>query len=280
MTRTKAVSVDTARALGFWDDDAPEDNPPLIAEGLVEVPAWRHAAINYPHPLLKRGLVVLDTPGLNAIGAEPELTLSLLPAAHAVVFILGADTGVTKSDLAVWRDHLGGQSMTRFVVLNKIDALADPLLTPEAVRRADRAAVPQHRGDARRRAATRVFPLSARQALAGRIEGDAMPLTASRLPALEDALATQLLPRRREVIERVVAETAQAIEHQATRRLADQRRQIAEQMLELRGLRGKSSGKVRLMIERVDAESQRVRALHRAAPGAARGATRACCATC
>ena len=43
-------------------------------EDLVEVPAWRHAAINYPHPLLKRGLVVLDTPGLNAIGAEPELT--------------------------------------------------------------------------------------------------------------------------------------------------------------------------------------------------------------
>ena len=114
---------------GFWHDDTPDDNPPLMAEGLVEVPAWRHAAINYPHPLLKRGLVVLDTPGLNAIGAEPELTLSLLPAAHAVVFILGADTGVTKSDLAVWRDHLGGQSMTRFVVLNKIDALADPLLT-------------------------------------------------------------------------------------------------------------------------------------------------------
>ena len=28
-----------------------------------------------------------------AIGAEPELTLSLLPSAHAMVFILGADTG-------------------------------------------------------------------------------------------------------------------------------------------------------------------------------------------
>ncbi|MGC4060668.1 MAG: hypothetical protein QM749_07395 [Aquabacterium sp.] len=29
----------------------------------VEVPVWRHARINLPHPLLKRGLVVLDTPG-------------------------------------------------------------------------------------------------------------------------------------------------------------------------------------------------------------------------
>jgi hypothetical protein len=255
VTRTKAVTVDTARALGLWHDDSPEDNPPLIAEGLVEVPAWRHAAINYPHPLLKRGLVVLDTPGLNAIGAEPELTLSLLPAAHAAVFILGADTGVTKSDLAVWRDHLGGQAMTRFVVLNKIDALADPLLSPQAV-------AEQIELQCRSVAATldvgrdRVFPLSARQALAGRIDGDVGALAASRLPALEDALATQLLPRRREVIERMVAETAQSIEHQTSRRLADQRRLVAEQMLELRGLRGKNGGKVQTMIGRVDREVQ------------------------
>ena len=253
VTRTKAVSVATARALGLWHDDAPDDNPPLLAEGLVEVPAWRHAAINYPHPLLKRGLVVLDTPGLNAIGAEPELTLSLLPAAHAVVFILGADTGVTKSDLSVWRDHLGGQSMTRFVVLNKIDTLIDPLLPQDAVRE-------QIEQQCRNTAATleverdRVYPLSARQALAGRIDGDAGALEASRLPALEEALATQLLPRRREVIERLVADTAQAVEHQASRRLSDQRRLVAEQMLELRGLRGKSSGKVQTMIERVDRE--------------------------
>ena len=134
VTRTKFVSVEAARALGFWRDDNPEDNPPRTADGQVEVPAWRHAAINYPHPLLKRGLVVLDTPGLNAIGAEPELTLSLLPAAHGVIFICGADTGVKKSDLEVCRDHLGGQAMARYVVLNKIDALADPLLSPEAVR--------------------------------------------------------------------------------------------------------------------------------------------------
>jgi hypothetical protein len=255
VTRTKAVTVDTARALGLWHDDEPEDNPPLIAEGLVEVPAWRHAAINYPHPLLKRGLVVLDTPGLNAIGAEPELTLSLLPAAHAAVFILGADTGVTKSDLAVWRDHLGGQAMTRFVVLNKIDALADPLLSPHAV-------AEQIELQCRNVAATldverdRVFPLSARQALSGRIDGDAGALAASRLPALEDAIATQLLPRRREVIERMVAETAHSIEHQTARRLADQRRLVAEQMLELRGLRGKNGGKVQTMIGRVDREAQ------------------------
>ena len=39
------------------------------------------------------------------------------------------------------------------------------------------------------------------------------------------------------------------------RGLGDRRRQLAEQTLELRGLRGKSGAKLRLMLERVDAEA-------------------------
>jgi len=255
VTRTKAVSTAEARELGFWDDEHPDDNPPLIAEGLVEVPAWRHALINYPHPLLRRGLVVLDTPGLNAIGAEPELTLNLLPSAHAAVFVLGADTGVTKSDLAIWRDHLSSQSMARYVVLNKIDTLADPLATAAAVR-----AQIEHQ-----RVATastldipveRVFPLSARSALAARIEKQRGALIESRLPELEAALGGQLLPQRRQVLEEVVHEGAATIESQVARAVGDRRRQVSEQMFELRGLRGKSGSKVQLMLQRVDRETE------------------------
>jgi hypothetical protein len=254
VTRTEWVSRDTARDLGFWSDDAPDDNPPVDAAGRVEVPAWRHALINYPHPLLKQGLVVLDTPGLNAIGAEPELTLGLLPTAHATVFILGADTGVTKSDLGVWRDHLGGQSLSRFVVLNKIDALADPLA---AVGEVDAQITKQCRETAQTLGITsdRVFPLSARQALAARIAKDDRALLESRLPRLEAALGSQLLPQRRQVLEQVVLDGAQQIDTHVTRRLGDHRRQLAEQMLELRGLRGKSGGKLRLMLQRVEAET-------------------------
>mgnify|MGYP003704022357 CR=1 FL=1 len=182
--RTRRVPQEEAVLLGFWDDQRPQDNPPLGADGLVEVPAWRHARINLPHPLLKRGLVVLDTPGLNAIGTEPELTLGLLPQAHATVFILGADTGVTKSDLDIWRDHLSGPALARFVVLNKIDTLADPLSTPEQVqdvirRQCDSVAgtleVPREH----------VFPVSARQALTSRPGGQAEGVDAVRIDANE-----------------------------------------------------------------------------------------------
>ena len=252
--QTKKVPLETARDLGFWDDQRPEDNPPRDEAGLIEVPAWRHAIINYPHPLLKRGLVVLDTPGLNAIGAEPELTVSLLPSAHATVFILAADTGVTKSDLAMWRDHLCGQPLARYVALNKIDTLTDPL-SPSAE-------VEIH--IARQRANTaqtldipenRVFPISAKQALAGRVSGDADVLRSSRILALEDALGHQLLPQRREVLERVVLDGTAQITAQIGRRLNDRRRQLAEQLLELRGLRGKNSSMVGVMLKRVEAES-------------------------
>ncbi len=254
VTHTLWVDEDKARALGFWDDDHPEDNPPRDDDGRFEVPAWRHAVINYPHPLLKQGLVVLDTPGLNAIGAEPELTLSLLPSAHATVFILGADTGVTRSDLAIWRDHLGSHAPTRFVVLNKIDALQDPLAGRAQI---ERQIESQQRETARTLGLPidRVFPLSARQALAARVSGDDAGLVVSRLPALEQALGAQLLPQRRQVLEHAVSESAGQIGTQIMRQLADQRRQLAEQTLELRGLRGKNSAKVRLMLKRVEEET-------------------------
>ena len=253
VTRTQRVNKERAIALGFWDDSQPEDNPPVDADGNVEVPAWRHAIINYPHPLLKRGLVVIDTPGLNAIGAEPELTLGLLPSAHAVVFVLGADTGVTRSDLTIWRDHLGQASLERFVVLNKIDTLVDPLLTGAEIRA-------QIETQRRNTAETlgvpieRVFPLSARDALAARVDLDPKRLALSRLPPLEDALVAQLLPRRQELLVQSAVGVVEQLRQSAGRRLGERRRGQSEQLLELRGLRGKSSAKTRMMIERVDVE--------------------------
>ena len=72
VAEVRMVTKDRARALGLWHDDSPDDNPPVDADGMVEVPKWRHALINIAHPLLRQGLGMSDTPGLNASGAEPE----------------------------------------------------------------------------------------------------------------------------------------------------------------------------------------------------------------
>jgi len=254
VTRTQWVAQDEARALGFWDDGRPGDNPPLDASGRVEIPVWRHALINYPHPLLQRGLVVLDTPGLNALGAEPELTLGLLSSAQANVFVLAADAGVTRSDYALWRDHLGARSQAHYVVLNKIDTLRDPLLTPAQV---------DNQIELQRQATARmleidphcVFALSAREALNARIAADTRGLHESRLLELEDALGSQLLRQRQGLIQGFVSEAAHRLQAQAVHRLGERRRQVAEQILELRGLRGKSGARLRAARQRLAAES-------------------------
>ncbi len=250
VTRTQPVTVEKATALGLWSEEDELERPPRAQDGAVEVPAWRHAVINYPHPLLRRGLVVIDTPGLNAIGAEPELTLGLLPSAHATVFLLAADTGVTKSDLSVWREHLSGSSLERFVVLNKIDTLSDPMATAGEVQ----AQIESQREVTARTLdmpLSRIYPLSARDALAARVAGDNAELERSRLPVLEHALATELMPRQREILAAAVREVVDTLRRSAQRQLGERRRLGAEQLLELRGLRGKSGGKLRLMQQRL-----------------------------
>ena len=250
------VTRDEARALGFWHDDRPEDNPPVNAAGAVEVPRWRHALINMAHPLLRQGLVVLDTPGLNAIGAEPELTVNLIPQAQAVVFILGADTGVTKSDLTIWREHLAtmeGSEGTRFVVLNKIDTLWDELSTPAQIEAqmlrqcAETAQTLALNGE-------QVLALSAQKGLLAKVRGDAALLEQSRLPTFESLLGQQVLGARQAMLESAIRTVVGRVQSDAQRTIGVRRRELAEQMMELKGLRGKNHQVIRQMRVRVETE--------------------------
>jgi hypothetical protein len=250
------VTVEQARSLGFWHDDVPEDNPRQDAQGHVEVPRWRHALINIAHPLLKQGLVILDTPGLNAIGAEPELTVSLIPQAHAVVFILAADTGVTKSDLAIWKEHLITEQTdysSRLVVLNKIDTLWDALSTPEQIRSAvDR----QRRSSAEilELPEVQVIPVSAQKGLVAKVTGDAGLLRASQLPQLEQALSEGMMGQRKKILQAAVAGSIGDLRQEVSRVIGIRRRDLSEQMMELRGLRGKNANVIKHMRSRIEAE--------------------------
>nr|WP_231572206.1 dynamin family protein [Tepidimonas taiwanensis] len=252
------VPVETARALGFWHDERPDDNPPVNADGLVEVPRWRHAMINMAHPLLKQGLVVLDTPGLNAIGAEPELTMSLLPMAEGVVFVLAADAGVSKSDLAIWREHLAAgarEAGARLVVLNKVDVLWDDLSAPQAVE----AQIERQRAETAHvlgLPAEQVIAVSAQKGLLAKVRGDQALLEHSRLLDFERALADKVLLRRRDALgsqlEVLRTEVLQAIGRHEQREVTVRDEQIEE----LEGLRGKNAVQMTQMRRRIEQEQQ------------------------
>jgi predicted GTPase len=256
VAETVRVPVDEARGYGLFDGEDPDQAIAVDKHGTIEISKWRHAVINFPHPLLKHGLVILDTPGLNAIGTEPELTLSLVPNAHAVLFVLAADTGVTKSDLDVWRHVVGDAGHRNHIaVLNKIDGLWDALKTPGEIER-------EVRRQVHAVAATldlepvRVFPVSAQKGLVAKVQGDDRLLEASRLPLLEEALIELLVPAKQKIVrdqtvmavERVAAETRQA--------LAARERGVIEQLYELRSLQGKNQSSIERMTRRAYGEQR------------------------
>ena len=258
VSETTRVLPDDAGKLGFEVGKGEVDLYRVGDDGMVEIPRWRHAVINFPHPLLKQGLVILDTPGLNAIGAEPELTLSLLPNAHAVLFILAADTGVTQSDLTIWKEHIGvggASKRGRMVVMNKIDGQWDELKTPEEVdaeiqRQADSCA------EILNLLPSQVFPVSAQKGLVAKINDDPELLAKSRLPLLEAALSDELIPAKQDIVrentESEFGDVSQRMRGLLESRLAG----LREQLNELTELRGKNKGVVEYMMGKVRAEKE------------------------
>lgn len=255
VAETVRVGIDEARMYGLFDPNDPDQIIRDGEEGLVEISRWRHAVINFPHPLLKQGLVILDTPGLNAIGTEPELTLSLVPSAHAVLFVLAADTGVTKSDLDVWRHILGDspEAANHIAVLNKIDGLWDVLRSQteiEAEIRRQMISVSETLKIDRKR----VFAVSAQKGLVAKVTGDAQLLERSRLPTLEAALVDLLVPQRQQIIREQTLAVSGRVVNEVRQALGARERSLVEQLYELRALQGKNQSAVERMLLRAQSE--------------------------
>ena len=250
------VTPEQAAALGFWLEEGGADRSMVGPDGLVEVPRWRHALINIAHPILKQGLVILDTPGLNAIGAEPELTVSLLPQAHSILFILGADTGVTQSDLRIWREHLAptrGTEASRLVVLNKIDTLWDELSSPETVNEQIRRQVASSASILGMDPA-RVLAVSAQKGLVSKIQNDPELLAASHLAELEAVLVQGIVGQRRQLLVDAVADGVTRLVTLANQTTQSRIREVTEQVQELESLRGKNTAVIRHMRMRIEQE--------------------------
>ena len=253
--RTKKVSVWEAQELGLYTPEPDGKRP--SRDTLVEVPVWRHAIINFPHPFLRQGLVILDTPGLNALGAEPELTLKMLPEAHALVFVLAADAGVTRSDLDVWTKHVigarGVNAAGRFVVLNKIDILWDEL---QDTKRINETVAKQVQETARTLGAEpkNIFPISAQKALAGRAKGDAALVDRSGIAALETRIAEDIIPAKHELVRSKVVYEISGRMRDSCALLQARAASLEKQLIDLKQLGGRNLDAIHKMVLRMREE--------------------------
>ena len=257
VAQTVKVSVDEARMYGLYDPDDSAQAIAVDADGMIEIPRWRHAIINFPHPLLKHGLVILDTPGLNAIGTEPELTLSLVPAAHAVLFVLAADTGVTKSDLDVWRRIVGdGKTSSGHLASSTRSTVSGTRCAPRTRSMRRSGARSQSVAQTLGMQTDHVFPVSAQKGLVAKVTLDTELLIRSRLPSLELALVDMLVPAKRRIVREQTLSVTDRIRDELRHSLVARERGIVEQLYELRGLQGKNQSSIERMVKRAESEQE------------------------
>lgn len=251
LTETKLLPAVEAIELGLWNGEDAGERHQLRADGTIEVPAWRYATVNYPHPMLQAGLTILDTPGLNALGAEPELTLSVIPGAHAVLYLLATDTGVTRSDLEIWQKHVHRHANYHVAVLNKIDMLWDELKTDaEVLATIERQAEDTARVLKLPRA--QVFTVSAQKALAAKIRGDAALRARSGIDSLEYLLAHQVIPARRDLLYHAISREVVTMLDDSRTDLSARLKRESDELIQLTQL----SGKNRTLIEQTRAALQ------------------------
>jgi hypothetical protein len=254
----KKVSIKEAKELGLYHEEIHgSQNQP---DDMVEIPRWRHAMISFPHPLLKQGLAILDTPGLNALGSEPELTLSLLPSAQAIVFVLAADTGVTKSDLDMWRNYVKSYRSSNHhglaVVMNKIDTLWDDINSDEMINDSIQSQV-ESVCSILNVTEDIVFPLTAKGGLLSKIKNDERALQKSGVPNFEAFLSDTVLNKRQEILLSSVSDNVLYLVDGSARVVTNKMLNMKRQLEELRKVDGQSqSANNKLMVEAREEQSR------------------------
>lgn len=169
------------------------------------------AVVSWPLPLLEDGVVLLDTPGLDDDEARTQRTLSSLPEADAVIFVLNATRFLTDLERRTVRRELLPLGLTNLffpvTMVDLLDALSDNPERDLADLRARglEALGPLCTVDGRDRFDERFFTLNARGGLLARYDRatgerraqvDAEALAESGLDPFEDALEHFLVDER------------------------------------------------------------------------------------
>lgn len=140
--------------------------------------------IFYPSPLLKEGVEIIDSPGLNEADERTRVTLDYLDKADAIIVLLDATKLCSKDEIETIENILLAKGFNdMFFVVNKIDLIQT-----------------RERGDVEKYAKVKlngyskndIYYISALQAVDAKIEGDDAKYINSGMKAFEDRLTVFL----------------------------------------------------------------------------------------
>src|SRR4030066_1748128 len=149
--------------------------------------------ITYPSPYLRDGVRLIDTPGVGSVYEHnTDVAYQYLPKSDAALFLLSVDQPVSKAELDFLKD-VKEYSHRIFFLQNKADYVGSEDLG-ESISFSKKI-IEECMGDE-----VKIFPLSAKLALEGKLSGEKELLEKSFLPEFEHILNTFLMQEKGEVL--------------------------------------------------------------------------------
>ncbi|NES94967.1 MAG: dynamin [Desertifilum sp. SIO1I2] len=109
----------------------PDEAKKLEQEKKLAFPEVEYAAVEYPLPLLEKGIEIVDSPGLNDTEARNELALSYINNCHAILFVLRAMQPCTLEERRYLNNYIKDRGLTVFFLVNAWDEIREALIDPD-----------------------------------------------------------------------------------------------------------------------------------------------------
>ncbi len=148
--------------------------PRGVEQGSAETSRWKLAKVGWPLEILREGVLLIDSPGLNEHPARQEVTLQYLSRADAIVFVQDCQHAVAMAEVSFMENYLDAYDV--FFVFNKINFI--PPGEVDEVREELIFRVREHRDQERK---DRYFFVNALAALEARVSGDDAAWRASQV---------------------------------------------------------------------------------------------------
>jgi replication fork clamp-binding protein CrfC len=109
----------------------PTEAKRLEQEKKQAFPDVDYAVVEYPLPLLEKGIEIVDSPGLNDTEARNELSLGYINNCHAILFVMRASQPCTLGERRYLENYIKGRGLTVFFLINAWDQVKESLIDPD-----------------------------------------------------------------------------------------------------------------------------------------------------
>src|ERR687886_2471516 len=109
----------------------PTEAKHLEQEKKQAFPNVDYAVVEYPLPLLEKGIEIVDSPGLNDTEARNELSLGYINNCHAILFVLRATQPCTMGERRYLENYIKNRGLSVFFLINAWDQVRESLIDPD-----------------------------------------------------------------------------------------------------------------------------------------------------